>query len=94
MTLKNKSLHFSLQPFSMSKQKKISKQPPPPGLPIKQSEEKGNKLPEIILISLAVVFVIIGMYEIMTLGPSNGYWAVMLAMVFFFGYYIRKNKPK
>jgi hypothetical protein len=50
------------------------------------------KLVEIILISLAVVFVIIGMYEIMTLGPSNGYWAVMLAMVFFFAYYIRKNK--
>jgi hypothetical protein len=50
------------------------------------------KLLEIILISLAVVFVIIGMYEIMTLGPSHGYWAVMLAMIFFFAYYLRKNK--
>ena len=50
------------------------------------------KLLDIILISLAVVFVIIGIYEIMTLGPSSGYWAVMLALVFLFAYRIRKNK--
>jgi uncharacterized membrane protein len=50
------------------------------------------KLLNMILISLAVVFVIIGIYEIMTLGPSNGYWAVMLALVFLFAYQIRKNK--
>ena len=77
----------------MSK-KKVSKQFSPSGQPKGQSEEKESKLAEIILISLAVVFVIIGMYEIMTLGPSNGYWAVMLAMICFFGYFIRKNKPK
>ena len=50
------------------------------------------KLLDIILLSLAVVFVIIGVYEIMTLGPTNGYWSVMLALIFLFGYYIRKNK--
>lgn len=51
-----------------------------------------HKLLDIVLLSLSVVFVIIGMYEIMTLGPTSGYWAVMLAMVCFFWYYIRKNK--
>lgn len=50
------------------------------------------KLLDIILLSLAVVFLIIGIYEIMALGPTQGYWAVMLAMVFLFGYYTRKNK--
>ena len=63
----------------------------PPG----QSAHIGlGSLPDIILLSLAVVFVIIGMYEIMTLGPSSGYWAVMIAMVCFFWYYIRKNNRK
>jgi uncharacterized membrane protein len=50
------------------------------------------KLLDIILLSLAVVFVIIGIYEIMVLGPANGYWAVALALVFLFGYQIRRNK--
>jgi len=69
----------------MSKQKKTEKQDPSP---------KSGSLLDIILISLAVVFVIIGMYEIMTLGASNGYWAVMVAMACFFGYYLRKNVGK
>jgi hypothetical protein len=50
------------------------------------------KLPDIILLSLAVVFVIIGIDEIMTLGPTQGYWAVMLALIFLFMFYSRKNK--
>jgi hypothetical protein len=55
------------------------------------SKKGKSKLFDIILISLSVVFVIIGMYEIMAIGPSSGYWAVMLAMVCFFYYYIRKG---
>lgn len=50
------------------------------------------KLLEIIYLSLAVVFVIIGMYEIMVFGPASGYWAVMLAIIFLFAYQMRKNK--
>jgi len=69
----------------MSKKEKVGKQASP---------QNSGGLLSIILISLAVVFVIIGMYEIMTLGASNGYWAVMIAMACFFGYYIRKNPGK
>jgi uncharacterized membrane protein len=50
------------------------------------------KLADILIISLAVVFVIIGIYEIMVLGPASGYWAVALALVFLFWYQIRKKK--
>ena len=49
------------------------------------------KLLDILLLSLAVVFVIIGIYEIMALGPSQGYWAVMLALLFLFAFYTRKK---
>jgi Flp pilus assembly protein TadB len=51
----------------------------------------GFSLPDITVLSLAVVFVVIAMYEIMAIGPSSGYWAVMLAMVCFFYYVIRKR---
>ena len=50
------------------------------------------KLPDIILLSLAVVFVIIGVYEIMTLGFAKGYWAVMASFAFLFFYNYRKRK--
>jgi len=69
----------------MGKEKKSDSQNPSP-------EDKKLKLPDIILISLTVVFVVIGIYEIMELGPSSGYWSVMLALVCFFAYHIRKNK--
>ena len=55
-------------------------------------DEKAMKLSDIVILSLAVVFVIIAMYEIMAVSPSSGYWAVMLAMICFFYYFIRKNK--
>jgi len=50
------------------------------------------KLSNVLLFSLAVVFVIIGIYEMMALGVGNGYWAIMLSVVFFFLYLYRKNK--
>jgi len=50
------------------------------------------KLTDIIIISLAFVFIIIGMYEMMALGPSEGYWSVMIAIALFFWYQIRKRK--
>jgi len=45
-----------------------------------------------ILLSLAAAFVIIGIYEMMAVGVSAGYWAVMLSIVCFFMYMYRKKK--
>lgn len=50
------------------------------------------KLSDTLIFSLAVVFLIIGIYEIMTLGIGQAYWAVMLSMILFFYYTIRKKK--
>ncbi|HTH55981.1 MAG TPA: hypothetical protein VL728_08030 [Cyclobacteriaceae bacterium] len=45
-----------------------------------------------ILLSLAAALVIIGIYEMMAVGVGQGYWAVMLSIVFFFIYMYRKKK--
>ena len=42
------------------------------------------KLPNIIVLSLAVAFIIIGVHQTMVLGFGKAYWALMLALVFFF----------
>lgn len=49
------------------------------------------KLGNVLLLSLAAAFIIIGIAEMMTLGVQNGYWAVMLSIVFFFLYLYRKK---
>ncbi len=50
------------------------------------------KLVDVLLLSLAAVFVIIGIYEVMTLGFGHAYWAIMLSFGFFFIYTYRKKK--
>jgi len=50
------------------------------------------KLVDVLLLSLAVVFIVIGAYEVMTLGLSHAYWSLMLAMILFFAYTIRKKR--
>ena len=50
------------------------------------------KLVDMLLLSLAVVFVIIGIYETMTRGIGHAYWSVMLSILFFFIYTYRKKK--
>ena len=45
-----------------------------------------------ILLSLAAAFVIIGIYEMMAVGVSQGYWAIMLSVALFFLYVYRKKK--
>jgi|GEM_PF-1944312 hypothetical protein len=50
------------------------------------------KLVEVIFFSLAVAFIIIGIHQVMTVGFANGYWALMLALLFFFLYNLRKQK--
>ena len=49
------------------------------------------KLSVILPLSLAFVFLIIGLYEMMALGPESGYWSIMLAIALFFWYLLRKN---
>jgi hypothetical protein len=46
----------------------------------------------VMLLSLAAVFIIIAIYEVMTLGPGSAYWAIMLSVLFFFAYTLRKKK--
>lgn len=50
------------------------------------------KLSEIIIISLAVVFLIIGIDQIIVIGFSKAYWAIMLSLVLFFVYNLRRQK--
>ena len=50
------------------------------------------KILEVVLLSLSIAFLIIGIHQTMRVGFSNGYWALMLALVFFFGFNLRKRK--
>lgn len=50
------------------------------------------KLPDIVYLSLTVVLVIIGIDQVLTVGFGNAYWAIMLALVFFFLYNLRRRK--
>jgi hypothetical protein len=47
---------------------------------------------DVLLLSLAAVFIIIGMYEIMALGLGQAYWAIMLSVISFFIYSYRKRR--
>ncbi|HEY8511474.1 MAG TPA: hypothetical protein VIL31_05920 [Cyclobacteriaceae bacterium] len=50
------------------------------------------KLFDVILLSLAVVFVIIAIHQTMVVGFGQSYWAVMLALLLFFVYNYRKRR--
>jgi uncharacterized membrane protein len=50
------------------------------------------KLMDVVLLSLAAVFAIIGIYEAMKLGIGQAYWAVMVSFGFLFYYNYRKKK--
>jgi hypothetical protein len=50
------------------------------------------KLADVIILSLAVVFIIIGIHQVMTIGFGHAYWVIMLALVLFFIFKIRKPK--
>ncbi len=50
------------------------------------------RLSDIVILSLSFVFAIIGIDQILTLGFGQGYWAIMLALVLFFVYTLRKAK--
>jgi hypothetical protein len=50
------------------------------------------KLADVLILSLAVVFIIIGIHQTMTLGFGRAYWAIMLATILFFVFNLRKKK--
>lgn len=50
------------------------------------------KLADIILLALAVVFLVIGIDQIFVLGFAHAYWAIMLALVLFFVYTLRRRR--
>jgi hypothetical protein len=49
------------------------------------------KLFDTILLSLGVVFIIIGAYEVMSAGLGQAYTSIMLAMIMFFWFTYRKR---
>ena len=49
-------------------------------------------LVDVLLLSLAAVFIIIGVYENMAIGLGQAYWAIMLSVGFFFIYWYRKKR--
>ncbi len=50
------------------------------------------KVIEVIFLSLAIAFSIIGIHQVMTVGFGNAYWAIMLALVFFFLFNLKRRK--
>ncbi len=44
-----------------------------------------------IVLFLAFALMIIGLFEMVVLGPSSGYWAIMMAVALFFYYLIKKQ---
>jgi hypothetical protein len=50
------------------------------------------KLPDVLILSVAVVFAIIGIHQTMVLGFEKAYWALMLALILYFVYNLRKKK--
>jgi hypothetical protein len=49
------------------------------------------KLLDIVILSLAVGFLIIGIHQVMVLGLGQAYWALMLTLVLFFIFTLRKR---
>lgn len=50
------------------------------------------KLPDVLILSVAVVFAIIGIHQTVVLGIDKAYWALMLALILYFVYNLRKKK--
>jgi hypothetical protein len=50
------------------------------------------KLIDVLVLSLAVAFLIIGIHQTMTLGFGKAYWAIMLSLILYFVYILRKKK--
>ena len=60
--------------------------------PTTEEKKQGVNRTSTILLFLAFALVIIGLFEMVVLGPQSGYWAIMLALTLFF-WYIARKKP-
>jgi amino acid permease len=61
-------------------------------IPTREFSLKHLTLQDIVLLSLSVVFLIIGIDQMVTIGFTSGYWSMMLALIFFFVYNLRRRK--
>jgi hypothetical protein len=52
------------------------------------------KLADILILSIAIVFLIIGIDQVMKNGIADAYWAFMLALVLFFVFNLRRRKTQ
>lgn len=50
------------------------------------------KLVDVLLLALAIVFIIIGIYEAISVGIGHAYWSIMLAVILFFIFTLRKKR--
>jgi hypothetical protein len=50
------------------------------------------KLPDVLLLGLTILFLIIGVDQMIVLGFREGYWAFMLALITFFAFNLRKTR--
>ena len=50
------------------------------------------KLVDVVVLSLAVAFLIIGIHQTMVVGFGKAYWAIMLSLVLYFVFNFRKKK--
>lgn len=50
------------------------------------------KLIDVLILSLAVVFSIIGIHQTMTIGVQDAYWSIMLSIALYFLFILRKKK--
>ncbi|MCI0751140.1 MAG: hypothetical protein L0Y35_04825 [Flammeovirgaceae bacterium] len=50
------------------------------------------KLTDVLLLSLSVAFLIIGIHQMITVGIGHAYWIIMLSLLVFFLYNLRKKR--
>jgi hypothetical protein len=52
------------------------------------------KLVDVLLLFGSIAFLIIGVDQIMKVGFTNAYWAIMVALILFFVFNLRRRKTK
>jgi hypothetical protein len=50
------------------------------------------KLGDVLLLSFAIAFLIIGIHQTIVLGLEKAYWVLMVALILYFAYNLRKKK--
>lgn len=52
------------------------------------------KLSDLFILSLSIVFLIVGIDQFIVLGLAHAYWAMMLSLVLFFVFNFRRRKTR